>query len=891
MSTPYFKNNWRLSKERFTKSYFKLNCKYNEHTPVELVQAFVKNKQGVSLKHNKVLKTKYDNEETQMTEYLNNFDKKTNVFKVKYALPTHKWGRLNPEKSLSLCVFHRPTRHAYCKGIYVDIDMKNAHPVFIKNLCESNGIPCPNITRYCDDRDAFLGRVGDHHNVDKEASKRLILRLTYGGDYNRWLSEIELKQQEWKTAMPEILEYEAEMVTVRDLVFQHNDHIIADVEKSNPAYFKNPKYKTPEDVLRKKKKTCMSHFCCTIERYLQEACIKHLVENKGVNLMDVVPCQDGLMILRDFFFENILTECEDVILNTIGFKIELKVKEFDEACHIPINSANETEDTTDETAQREMAEMIQSGDDKILWDTLSLSVQMTDEDDNKIRGFTDYDLAKIVHHYYKDRFVCVSVKDNAWYEFSGHKWTGCDSGSVLRQLISDGLREKYASILKILAKGVGGNKKANDKKKHIVLSIIDKLGKTNDKNNIMRECKDIFYSPNFEKRLDENIHLLCFTNGVFDSNALVFRDGTPEDMCLLCMNIPLTPLSDEQVIYKDDVKRRLFTEPLGEAVSEYFILNIARGLMGKRLKRILFGIGMSNSGKSTVTTGCKNAFGDYFGSFNGENLAYRKSSNDEAQNMRWALLLKNKRVIFSNEMKSTVELNGNMIKKISSGGDSLIGRNHCQAETEFVPNFLAVCMSNDLNKIKPYDTAISNRLRIIPYTREFVDEPANETELKKNPLLDAEMRTDEFKQVFVNIFIQAFVDFVDGKILDIEPPEVISAKQEWTGDDGTGSNHMTAFLKDFEITNDPQHCVVSSDIQAWVEKKDFGISHIAFTKEMKKYCAVHNLGNVEPKNKKISGKVVKAWFGMRKFVYTPEDDHEEDHGEEHEGVEYELEEV
>jgi hypothetical protein len=72
----YFNNNWRLSKEKFTKSYFKLNRKYNEHTAIELVEAFINNKQGVSLKNNRVLKTKYDNEETQMKEYMKNFDKK-----------------------------------------------------------------------------------------------------------------------------------------------------------------------------------------------------------------------------------------------------------------------------------------------------------------------------------------------------------------------------------------------------------------------------------------------------------------------------------------------------------------------------------------------------------------------------------------------------------------------------------------------------------------------------------------------------------------------------------------------------------------------------------------------------------------------------------------------
>ena len=136
--------------------------------------------------------------------------------------------------------------------------------------------------------------------------------------------------------MPEIVAYESEMDNVRNLVFEKNSHIIADVEKADPSYFKNPKYKTPEDVLQKKKKTCISHFCGTTERFIQEACIEHLVKNKGFILEDVVPCQDGFQILEELWFDGILKEIEDVAFNKIGLNVEFKVKEFDEACDIPI---------------------------------------------------------------------------------------------------------------------------------------------------------------------------------------------------------------------------------------------------------------------------------------------------------------------------------------------------------------------------------------------------------------------------------------------------------------------------------------------------------------------------------------------------------------------------
>ena len=409
-----------------------------------------------------------------------------------------------------------------------------------------------------------------------------------------------------------------------------------------------------------------------------------------------------------------------------------------------------------------------------------------------------------------------------------------------------------------------------------VADIIGRLGQTFHKNNIMRECRDIFYKRNFEEELNTNVRLLCFTNGIFDANALEFRDGKPEDMCSLCTNIELKALNDEEKEYMEDVKRRLFYEPLGYDVGDYFLLTLAQAIAGKRLKRINFGLGGTNRGKSTITTACTSALGDYVGSFNAENLAYRKSSQDEAQIMRWALLLRHKRVIFSNEMKSTVELNGNMIKKISSGGDRIIGRRHCEEETSFVCDFLAVCMSNDLNRIKPYDEAISKRVRIIPYEKEFVDEPENELQLKKDPNLEKEMQTDLFKQVFVSMLLFRYDTFIkDENGVEVEPTEVANAKQEWTGDDGGKYKFVDKFLEEYEITNNAADYTPSKTMEDWLNGVNLGISYILFTKELKAYCKIHNFNNVESKVKKVCGKNKQCWLGIKQIQYNPEFDGED----------------
>lgn len=359
---------------------------------------------------------------------------------------------------------------------------------------------------------------------------------------------------------------------------------------------------------------------------------------------------------------------------------------------------------------------------------------------------------------------------------------------------------------------------------------------------------------------------LLFTNGWYDFKAGVFHDTfNPEIVFMNTIPHAFTPFDDAEMEYMDDVERRIFVLPLGEDVGQYWQLMLARGLAGDLAKMLGFGLGVTDSGKSILTRICQNSMGGYCGSFNGECLAFSHSSADEAAQNRWVLQLRFKRLIFSNEMKSTVELNGNMMKKISSGGDAMVGRNHGEAETTFVPHFLAVCMANDINKIKPLDAALANRLRIVPYDKKFVDEPATEFELKKDPLLVEEIATLKFQRVFIGLLIRRYLRFMEAGGVEVVPAGMLCAKTEWVGAEDDVSL-MGRFGADFEITNDANDWVASEKIEAWIDAGKLGISMKCLAKDIKKYCIIKQYANVENKYKKIDGKTRKAWIGIREMI-------------------------
>jgi len=55
------------------------------------------------------------------------------------------------------------------------------------------------------------------------------------------------------------------------------------------------------------------------------------------------------------------------------------------------------------------------------------------------------------------------------------------------------------------------------------------------KQRVMKECQEVFRNDNFFDKLNANLHLVAFKNGVYDFKNDCFRDGKPEDFLLECV--------------------------------------------------------------------------------------------------------------------------------------------------------------------------------------------------------------------------------------------------------------------------------------------------------------------------------------------------------------------
>lgn len=179
--------------------------------------------------------------------------------------------------------------------------------------------------------------------------------------------------------------------------------------------------------------------------------------------------------------------------------------------------------------------------DKIRKETISYFIDLT------VANHTEFDFANVLYQYCKDNFVCISIKNNIWYEYRGNRWHEIDSGNTLRLIISKQLHDIYMKKTKEAQDNLLKIEQSDDNYENIrkrankLAEVCVLLKKTNWKNNIMREAKELFYDKSFLNKLDQNPYLLCFNNYVIDFNTCRYRVGQPDDYISKCTNIDYIP--------------------------------------------------------------------------------------------------------------------------------------------------------------------------------------------------------------------------------------------------------------------------------------------------------------------------------------------------------------
>lgn len=317
-----------------------------------------------------------------------------------------------------------------------------------------------------------------------------------------------------------------------------------------------------------------------------------------------------------------------------------------------------------------------------------------------------------------------------------------------------------------------------------------------------------------ELTANSSLGYLLFKNGIYNMNTdiftkgfnpnIVFHDRIPHDF---------PEYNADDVKYASSISFDLMLDdPLP------IIIAFARALAGDiDAKKFYFCPGVSNAGKSKLIEMFIHCFGGFIKSFNAENLAHtgKFDNNDEAAKNRWAYLVRFGRILFSNEIKMNYSLNGNSIKKMASGGDKIIGRNHRESETAFVPHFTLFCMLNDIPSIDPLDDAVYNRLVYFEFNKQFVEKVTNP---KTQVLADANLKQKINEPRFVRGFIQLILDGYRYFLKHGQPSFDMVAKEDWTVSDKKDRVILDLLRNNFEVSDSRDDYILVSDMNLFKTK-------------------------------------------------------------------------
>jgi len=345
------------------------------------------------------------------------------------------------------------------------------------------------------------------------------------------------------------------------------------------------------------------------------------------------------------------------------------------------------------------------------------------------------DIAKVLYAEYGNEFVCASISGKVWFQFIRHKWEQIEDGVFLRKKISGEIVHRYSLMGKELLTQLAactdkGEEAMYNARLKQVQKMMGNLKSAPYKNNVMKECMEVFYDKRFREKLDTNPTLFPFKNGVYDLTTNIFRPGRPEDFISKTAAIDYDPTMDEDDESVHDVYDYLEKVFPDMSVRRYF-LDVSSDIFlgGNHQKHVYFWTGDGDNAKSVTQSLFEKMLGKLAIKFNTTVITGKKVQSGSA-NPELARAGGGVRLATLEEPNSDEMINIGILKNLS-GNDSYYARDLFEKGKEgreITPMFKLIFICNKLPKLKYSDKAVWNRIRVIPYEATFCgpEDPAPE---------------------------------------------------------------------------------------------------------------------------------------------------------------------
>lgn len=364
---------------------------------------------------------------------------------------------------------------------------------------------------------------------------------------------------------------------------------------------------------------------------------------------------------------------------------------------------------------------------------------------NIIDGQGDYNaFSELFLYIVQANLKCTSIKYKIWYEFKCHRWVKIDT-SVLYNLFSEKLNPLFVDKKNELCKSFSvinttseGWQDTLDKINNVA-KIIKSLNSEFFRRDLLRQCAKLSYDPNFSNKLDANIHLLCFENGIYDLKTHQLRDGTPEDYVSLCVGYPCKKYDENDEILKQIAS--FFHNIQPEINMTNYLLTLfgtcVSGSVREQSLNILYSIG--ETGARTIIELMCNALGDYCKIMDPTVLSDKNLDASKLENMQGVRMA----IIDGANIVNPINCR---VTKLFVSVEEIVFESKNEECVHFRHQFKPFIFCNKLNEVSDADDAVFwRRITVIPFTNKITDPDSNISK-----------KIQDWKQTFMSMLLQNY---------------------------------------------------------------------------------------------------------------------------------------
>jgi phage/plasmid-associated DNA primase len=345
---------------------------------------------------------------------------------------------------------------------------------------------------------------------------------------------------------------------------------------------------------------------------------------------------------------------------------------------------------------------------------------------------TSCDIARVLWYVNKEKYTFHNKK---WYVFD-HIWKPLENCSQTHIKIYTELVEYYNKLADYFEKQ--NNKNDKNKRKHLK-KLINSFKHAQQRNEVLSEAEKLFMfkNKNFENKLNTNLKLLGFNNGVFDFDKLEFREGCFDDYISMSVGYDYVPTKSA---YFDELMQFLKNIQPDAIDRDYFLTLLSLPLIGEVSQELFHVFScVDTTGMNKLIDLIKLTFGDYFEMITSTTLAKKQSIRRTD-----LLVIKNKRIVIASKPEPNQKLNSSVIKQLTDNDSTItvfIGNDIVQLN----PQLNLILLHDNIPVFDNNNTRLWNRTRCINFPKKIINNSKSENIL------------DYWKNDFVLLLIEYYI--------------------------------------------------------------------------------------------------------------------------------------